>query len=683
MRGDITRSMQAENELRAKLLFFKTMDRINRAVQSAVNLEEMMQGVLGEVFSIFNCDRVFLIYPCDPESPIWSAPIEISKPEYPRILDLKQEMPMSQHIAGIFRILLNSDGPVKFVPGTDSLRSTDFFDHFQLKSSMSMALFPKEDKPWQFGIQQCAHARDWTEDEERLLQGIGRRLEDGLTAMLAYRNLKESEAMYRRIVGMATEGLWVLGPNTFTTFVNARMAQMLGYSVDEILGRPVTDFMFEEDVADHERRMENRRQGKSEYYERRLRHRDGRTLWTHASATPIFDNDHQFNGAFAILTDISKYKYAQISLNEQLHFLQQLLDSIPIPVFYKDLEGKYLGCNMAFEAFTGFSRKDILGKTVYDISSGNRADKHHKIDLALFSKPGKRIYEVRANFLKKKYKNIIFNKATYVDANGRVAGIVGALVDITQRKQVEEKIRKFNQTLERRVTSRTAELQAVNKELEAFAYTVSHDLRSPLRHIEGFIELLQNRAGNGFDEKSLHYMDVVSNSAKKMGQLIDTLLSFSRMGRQEMVFQQINLNSLVNDVISELSPDTAGRDIEWRIGELPSVKGDASMLKIVLVNLISNALKFTLSRQQAKIEIGSLPTQTYETVIFVRDNGVGFDMVYKEKLFCVFQRLHRADEFEGTGIGLATVQRTLARHGGRTWAEGEPGQGATFYISLP
>ncbi len=254
---------------------------------------------------------------------------------------------------------------------------------------------------------------------------------------------------------------------------------------------------------------------------------------------------------------------------------------------------------------------------------------------------------------------------------------------IAQRKRAEAKLSEYHEHLEDLVRERTMELETANKELEGFTYSVSHDLRAPLRHIDGFIKLLQAKVEAVLDEQSRHYMDNISDAAQKMGRLIDGLLSFARMGHHAMSVQPVALGPLVQDIIRELEPDTAGRNIDWRIGGLPVVSGDEAMLRLVLVNLISNALKYTRCRRQARIEIGSQPGQDSETVMFVRDNGAGFDMAYADKLFGMFQRLHHSDEFEGTGIGLANVHRIMTRQGGRTWATGELHHGATFYFALP
>ena len=251
--------------------------------------------------------------------------------------------------------------------------------------------------------------------------------------------------------------------------------------------------------------------------------------------------------------------------------------------------------------------------------------------------------------------------------------------DITERKRREDEIRGLNLQLERR----SAELEAMNKELEAFAYSISHDLRAPLRHIVGYTELLQKNALFLLDEKGRRYMMVILEAAKRMGALIDDLLAFSRIGRAETRETMVCLDQLVREVQNELWQEIEGRNVAWKIGRLPNLYGDRSMLKLALVNLVSNAIKFTRKSPQPEIEIGSANERTDRVVVFIKDNGVGFDMKYVNKLFGVFQRLHRSDEFEGTGIGLATVQRIIHRHGGRIWAEGQVGAGATFYISLP
>ena len=244
--------------------------------------------------------------------------------------------------------------------------------------------------------------------------------------------------------------------------------------------------------------------------------------------------------------------------------------------------------------------------------------------------------------------------------------------DITERRRVATELQ-----------TRGEMLQAANKELEAFSYSVSHDLRAPLRHIDGYAALLSKSAGEALSDKARRYLQTISDSAKQMGQLIDDLLVFSRMGRQDMLRTTVNLDQLVKTVLHDLRLDLQGRTISWTMQPLPNVLGDPAMLRQVFVNLISNALKFTATRPEAEITIGATKQSSSEAEIFVRDNGVGFDMQYVHKLFGVFQRLHRNDEFEGTGIGLANVRRIIHRHGGRTWAEGAPDQGATFYFSLP
>jgi PAS domain S-box-containing protein len=267
------------------------------------------------------------------------------------------------------------------------------------------------------------------------------------------------------------------------------------------------------------------------------------------------------------------------------------------------------------------------------------------------------------------------------DRNGALRGGVVAFRDISQRKIDEQKIGQLNEELEERVVQRTAQLAAANQELEAFTYSVSHDLRAPLRHIGGFSKILMEDFGPGMPPEAQSHLQRIEDGARRMGLLVDELLNLARVGRHALHVQSTSLNAVIEDVVSLLQPEIQDRTVDWKIADLPSAECDSILIKQVFQNLLANALKFTRTRERARIEI-SHRQEDGEIVIAIRDNGVGFNMKYKDKLFGVFQRLHRAEDFEGTGIGLATVQRIVRKHGGRTWAEAEPDKGATFFFTL-
>lgn len=553
---------QAEEERLAHLQFFENMDQVNRAIQGTSDLEQMMSDVLDVMLAIFMCDRAWLVYPCDPATSSWRVPMERTRPEYPGILALGLELPMTPKDMQIFQIVVAADGPVSF--GLDALPLTKaMIEQHSILSMLAMAIYPKVGKPYMFGLHQCSYPRIWTIQEKRLLQEIGRRMTDALTSLLVHRELLESENRYRRI----TEGLMdyqysvrVENGHPLETRQSPTCATVTGYTTEEFAADPYLWFRM---IAPEDREL------------------------------------------------------------VQEHVRQILMGKDIPPIEHR------------------ICRKDGEIRWVSD--------------------------------------TVILFK----DAAGNLLSYDGVIKDITERKRAEEEIRKLNQELEQRVADRTAQLEAANKELEAFAYSVSHDLRAPLRHIGGYLELIREQIAATLDADSQQYMDAISNATRHMSVLIDDLLSFSRMGRYEMSAMPVDLNFLIQDVIRELAPETIHRLIDWQITPLPVVTGDRAMLRMVLVNLLSNAVKFTRLRERAEIEIGCQTGQANEIIIFVRDNGVGFDMTYAGKLFGVFQRLHRADEFEGAGIGLANVRRIIHRHGGRTWAEGGIDCGATFYFSLP
>ncbi|MFA5003088.1 MAG: ATP-binding protein, partial [Methanolinea sp.] len=268
-----------------------------------------------------------------------------------------------------------------------------------------------------------------------------------------------------------------------------------------------------------------------------------------------------------------------------------------------------------------------------------------------------------------------------IEKDGKILGIRGILVDITKLKQVEDDLRRLNEELETRVAVRTADLEVANRELEAFSYSVSHDLRAPLRAIDGFSSILMTEHASTLDPAIRDLLERIRMNAQKMGQLIDSILNFSRMSRQPLKKERLYPGQIVNEVLEELKSQQEQRNVEIRVGTLAPCDGDPALIKQVFTNLISNALKFTRKRAHALIEVYS-HEQEGKTVYVIRDNGVGFDMRYAKKLFSVFQRLHEEKEYEGTGIGLAIVYRIVQRHGGKIWIESEVDKGTVVYFTL-
>jgi PAS domain S-box-containing protein len=493
--------------------------------------------------------------------------------------------------------------------------------------------------------------------------------------------LSSSEAELRTLINAMTdviivsdsEGRYLKIIDTSPSLLYKPPQELIGKTLHEVFSKDQADFFL-----DRIRQALNNRQSVNFEYSLPVGENE---IWFNATISPMSDNT-----ILMVARDITDRILAEEKVKASEERLRLTLEATQIGLWDWDAANDRYSASPIYYTMLGYEPEDspIDGsewmQRIHPDDVGNVLE---EVDAVISRRSDACSYEARFRHANGTYRwQWAFGYGSEYDQNGNVIRMLGLHIDIDERKRLEEELSIYRDKLEELVQERTAELEAANKELDAFAYSVSHDLRAPLRHIDGFVELLQKTIDATHNEQTRHYMGSISDAAQKMGLLIDDLLSFSRMGRHAMSVQQVELGALVRNVIRELEPEAVERAIDWRIGDLPAVEGDESMLRIVLVNLIANALKFTRPRQEAQIEIGSMAHQDFATVIFVRDNGVGFDMAYADKLFGVFQRLHRADEFEGTGIGLATVRRVIARHGGRTWAEGEDNQGAVFYFSL-
>ena len=366
----------------------------------------------------------------------------------------------------------------------------------------------------------------------------------------------------------------------------------------------------------------------------------------------------------------------------KLRKLTQLIDSANAPIFGIDIDGRVNEWNRKAAEITGFERDEVIGLDLVEdfiteeyktpvrevLANALVGEETSNYELPLYTQDGQRV-------------QVLLNATTRRDSNDQVVGVLGVGQDITERVRAEQEVQALNADLETRVSIRTAQLATANKELEAFSYSVSHDLRSPLRTINGFSQLLLDEYKDLLDDEGADYLQRIRRATQKMGDLIDDLLQLSRLIRGDLNREDVNISEVVRSVLKTLEDDSSNRQVELFIEPGIKVNCDPSLLRAALGNLFENAWKFTAHKPEARIEFGVVKNGN-ETVYFVKDNGAGFDMRYVDKLFGAFQRLHPPGEFEGTGIGLATVQRIIHRHGGRIWAEGKKEEGATFYFTI-
>ncbi len=409
---------------------------------------------------------------------------------------------------------------------------------------------------------------------------------------------------------------------------------------------------------------------------------DNPTGWIELSAFPLRDEQGRVTNIIEYVKDITDRKQAEVALREGRQRLENLIENMPIVCFTFDRHGRILSWNRAAEHIYGYAKDEAVGAKAYDlIVTPNTKDATDQVIKGVFEGLTIEGTEWQDRGRDGAVGWRIGNAFPLLNADDSVYCGVNMNIDITDRKHAEAEVRKLNEELEERVRHRTAQLRAVNKELEAFAYSVSHDLRAPLRSMDGFSKAVMEDCGDKLDDQGRDYLKRVRRASQRMGQLIDDILALSRLTRSEMKYETVNLSAIAKNISQTLTESAPDRQVEWVIVEDVMVQGDAALLRVLMDNLLGNAWKFTAKHETAKIEFG-LEERDDTLVYCVRDDGAGFDMEYADKLFGAFQRLHGVTEFEGTGIGLATVQRVISRHGGRIWAEAEVEKGAAFYFTL-
>jgi PAS domain S-box-containing protein len=521
-------------------------------------------------------------------------------------------------------------------------------------------------------------------EEQNLLDAIGERLGGAIQRRHAEEALIYRDKRLQSFYDNAAIGIAIADPEGNYQQVNKHYLEMFGYdNEDELFEYTVGEVLHPDDRESTLKAQKGLASGKINFFrdEKRYRRKDGSYFWGDVSVSPIKDIHSEIYAFTAIIVDITERKLAEEALKwSEEKFSKVFMLSPNLMAITSLTDGKIRDVNEGYVKAFGYSRDELIGSQTGELGIWNDPNDREMLISEIKQNGSVHNLEIEVKTKSGEIRTILLS-GEVLDIESEDPLIVTMGSDITDRKQVEEKIRRLNEELEQRVVERTAELEATNKELEAFAYSISHDLRAPLRAINSFSNVLKEKYADLLGKEGGDYLDKVVTSTIKMDQLINDLLALSRLGRQEFRRTTTNLTYIAKRVFKDMAAKEPNRDIQLEISDLPLVEVDAKLMEVMLNNLISNAVKFTRGRTPAVIEFGCIYEDEMPT-FFLRDNGVGFDMKYAHRLFSPFQRLHTEREFEGTGIGLAIVRRIVNCHGGKVWVEAAMDKGSTFFFTI-
>jgi len=665
---DITDRKRADEERQAHVWFLESMDRVNRAIQGASDLDQMTGDVLEASLAIFNCDRVFLVHPCDPDAPAWGLLAERTRPEYRNPAGEYRSVPMTAEDVGLVRTLLAADGPVCFGAGAHPLPSAQ--NRFGVLSAVMMVVYPHADQPYAFGLHQCSHARVWSRDEVRLLQEIGRRLADGLTSRFVVHSLRASEGRFRTFVDHATDAFFLHEWNGTILDVNREACDSLGYTRDELVGMSPPAFV--EGETGFYKIVSHLDSGDVVTFDSRHRRKDGSTFAVEVRLRSFTQEGKRF--AVALVRDITQRKAAERAVIENHSLLKAVVEGTSGAVFVKDLNGRYVMINSAGARLVGLTVDEVLGRRDHDLFPPDVADQIVQHDREMLTSGNAHTIE-EARTMRGITRTYLTTRGVYRDGQDQVIGLVGFSRDISDLKRLEQQLRQAQK------------MEAVGQ----LAGGVAHDFNNLLTAIIGFGEMAFNSLAP--DDPNRELITEIRRAGQRAANLTRQLLAFSR--KQVLRPEVVSLNTLLGDVM-KLLQRIIGEDIEVSLStddELGLAKIDPGQFEQAIINLAVNARDAmpqggSLSIATTNVELDAAYASLHEDVapglyvmVAVSDSGVGMDETTRAHIFEPFFTTKPTGE--GTGLGLAMVYGFVKQSGGHVEAYSEPGRGTTFKVFLP